>query len=73
MPRWTSEARQRQAELIENWRPWEQSTRPTTKEGKVTSSQNSLKTGWHSAEMRELRAFLTQLDRERRELIERYL
>ncbi len=73
MPRWTSEARLRQAELIENWRPWEQSTGPITESGKAKACQNSLKTGCHSAEMREVRAFLTQLDRELRELIERYL
>lgn len=73
MPRWTLAARQRQAELISNWKPWEKSTGPTTEVGKATSSQNSLKTGWHVAEMRQARDLLTQLDRERRALIERYL
>ena len=31
---WTPERRKRQAEMIKNWKPWEQSTGPTTPEGK---------------------------------------
>ena len=34
MPRWTDEARARQAALIREWRPWEQSTGPVTRKGK---------------------------------------
>ena len=30
---WTPERRKRQAEMIKNWKPWEQSTGPKTEEG----------------------------------------
>ncbi|MBW4490766.1 MAG: hypothetical protein KME12_23580 [Trichocoleus desertorum ATA4-8-CV12] len=73
MPRWTSEARAKQAELIKNWTPWKKSTGPRTDDGKAIASQNSLKTGWHTAEMRQSRQFLTRLERSRRSLIERWL
>jgi len=38
---WTLERRRRQAELIRLWKPWEQSTGPTTAEGKARVSRNS--------------------------------
>ena len=40
MPRWTPEARERQAALIREWRPWEQSTGPVTRRGKRKSAKN---------------------------------
>jgi len=42
---WTPERRARQAELIQQWRPWEQSTGPKSAEGKVTVSRNVWKGG----------------------------
>ena len=42
---WTLERRQRQAELIRKWKPWEQSTGPKTKKGKRRVSQNAFKGG----------------------------
>lgn len=50
MPRWTPEARRKQAEKIRQWKPWESSTGPVTGEGKAKASRNSLKHGWRSAE-----------------------
>jgi hypothetical protein len=47
---WTIEERQRQAALIRNWRPWEQSTGPKTPEGKAAASENARKHGLRSAE-----------------------
>jgi len=41
MPRWDDEARQRQAELIKEWKPWRKSTGPRTVAGKAASAQNS--------------------------------
>lgn len=41
MPRWTDEARAKQAALIRTWRPWEQSTGPVTPEGKKIVAANS--------------------------------
>lgn len=43
MRHWTATERARQAELIRNWKPWEQSTSATTLNGKERSSQNSRK------------------------------
>ena len=40
MPRWTPEARKRQSELIQSWKPWRFSTGPKTEEGKQRSSEN---------------------------------
>lgn len=38
---WTPERRARQAELIQQWRPWEKSTGPKTLAGKAVVSQNA--------------------------------
>ncbi len=63
---WTLERRQRQAELIRNWRPWEQSTGPRSQEGKELVSRNAWK-GGHRAELRELtKALNTELAEMRR-------
>jgi hypothetical protein len=62
MPRWTEEARQRQAELIRQRRPWLKSTGPRTPEGKSRSARNAWKGGprWHHHRrvMKRLRAQL---------------
>jgi len=41
----TTEHRRLRAELIQRWKPWEQSTGPRTVEGKATSSRNGYKSG----------------------------
>lgn len=41
MPRWTDEARAKQAEKICTWRPWEHSTGAKTPEGKAKVAMNS--------------------------------
>lgn len=43
--RWTPEARAKQAEAIQRWKPWEQSTGPVTEEGKSVVSRNAWKGG----------------------------
>jgi hypothetical protein len=40
MPRWTPEARERQAALIREWKPWTRSTGPVTSRGKRKASKN---------------------------------
>ena len=45
MPRWTPEARMRQAERIRQWSPWSKSTGPRTVEGKNRSKTNAWKGG----------------------------
>lgn len=42
---WTLERRQKQAEMIKEWRPWKQSTGPKTEKGKRVSSGNAFKGG----------------------------
>lgn len=49
MSGWTQERRQRQAELIRGWKPWEQSTGPKTIEGKGKVSRNAWKGGYREA------------------------
>ncbi len=41
--RWTPEARAKQAAMIHNWQPWQQSTGAKTEQGKITSSMNACK------------------------------
>ena len=45
MPRWTTEARLRQAERIRALCPWNKATGPRTEEGKARSSRNAWKGG----------------------------
>ena len=58
---WTPERRQRQAELIKTWRPWEQSTGPTTDEGKARSAMNA----WQGGIREQLRELAKGLRMER--------
>ena len=58
MRHWTLEERQRQAELIRTWKPWEKSTGAKTAKGKVRSRMNAQKHGGYSAIMKELKKVL---------------
>jgi len=42
---WTMERKQRQAELIRQWQPWQHSTGARTVEGKAKVSRNAFKGG----------------------------
>lgn len=64
---WTPERRARQAALIQQWRPWEQSTGPASVEGKTRSSRNGWKGGIR-AQLRELRQILHKQEQIRRSL-----
>ena len=57
--KWTLEQRQRRAELIRQWKPWEQSTGPITAEGKAKTSQNAYKGGIRQ-ELKELASQLRE-------------
>jgi hypothetical protein len=41
MPRWTTEARAKQAALITDWQPWRASTGPRSADGKAKVSRNA--------------------------------
>ena len=45
---WTLERRERQAELIRSWKPWEQATGPRTPEGKAQVARNAWQGGSRS-------------------------
>jgi hypothetical protein len=68
---WTPEERQRQAALIRNWRPWEQSTGPRTDEGKVESAGNATKHSLRSAEWIEDKKRFNDLMRRSRDMLKR--
>jgi len=54
---WTLERRAKQAELIREWRPWEQSSGPKTEAGKVMVARNAWKGGTRQV-LRELSRIL---------------
>ncbi len=57
---WTPERRARQAELIKSWKPWQQSTGPTSAEGKARSSRNA----WQGGMRQQLRTLSKDLNAE---------
>ena len=65
---WTLERRQRQAEAIRRWKPWEQSTGPVTPEGRERVSRNAWK-GGHRAQLRELITLVNAETRAARDLV----
>jgi hypothetical protein len=61
---WTEERRQKQAEMIRRWKPWEKSTGPKTSAGKERCRMNACKDhSIHEAKklLRLNYAFLQQL------------
>ena len=56
MRRWTPEERQKQADAIKKWKPWEKSTGPNTQAGKARAKMNGLKHGRRSAAYRARKA-----------------
>lgn len=60
---WTPERRNRQAALIREWQPWNQSTGPKSAKGKAVVARNAFKGGeWR--ELRELTRRVNALLRE---------
>lgn len=55
---WTPERRQKQAELIRTWQPWQRSTGPQTLTGKARASRNAWK-GGHRPMLRNLSKMLS--------------
>lgn len=50
---WTPERRDRQAQAIKTWKPWERSTGPKSLEGKAKVARNPWR-GGHRQKLREL-------------------
>jgi len=63
---WSEANRKRQEERIHLHRPWEASTGPKSEEGKRRSSRNADK---GKAPIRELRSKISQIHRQRLELL----
>jgi hypothetical protein len=59
---WTPERRARQAAAIRRWRPWDQSTGPTTDAGKARVARNAYK-GGHRVLHRERMRLLGEMGR----------
>lgn len=57
---WTVERRNRQAKLIQNWKPWRYSTGPTSSKGKAKVAHNAWKGGFRPL-LRRLAATIDQL------------
>ena len=57
MRHWTAAERQRQAELIRQWQPWQHSTGARTLEGKAIASHNAFKGGFKQ-QLKELNQLL---------------
>ena len=68
---WTPERQKKQSELIQRWKPWENSTGPRTAQGRATSSKNAMKHGMRSAEIRSLESAMATLARFEREAREK--
>ena len=66
---WTLERRQRQAELIRSWKPWERATGPRSTEGKAKVARNPWR-GGHRQQFRELARMVNQELGRTRDLIE---
>ena len=64
---WTEERKQKQRELIQNWKPWEKSTGAKTPKGKAKSKMNAYKYG--SSEARMMLREFNSLLRDKRRLI----
>ena len=67
---WTPERRARQAEMIRQWRPWEQSTGPVTEAGKAKAAANAKSLGVRAAqrEVQAVMALIREYDRQEREI-----
>lgn len=64
---WTPERRKRQAELIQNWKPWANATGPRTAKGKARTARNADK-GSSRQMLRELSRSLRIAMREQSEV-----
>ncbi|MCE9520060.1 MAG: hypothetical protein K8R87_10985 [Verrucomicrobia bacterium] len=60
--------RSRQAQRIQDWKPWLKSTGPRTAEGKAKSARNAFK-GGHAANLKKLGQFLRTIEDERKKLV----
>lgn len=58
--KWTQKERQKQADAIKKWRPWDKATGPKTAAGKEKSAMNAFTHGLDSREGEALRRALKE-------------
>ena len=60
MRKWTMQERERQAKLIQKWKPWRLSTGAKTPESKDICKMNALKHGGYGAQAKLVRQTIAQ-------------
>lgn len=63
MRNWSPEERKKQAELIQQWKPWKQSTGAKSSKGKEVSKLNAYKHGGRCADIRNASRLITACKR----------
>lgn len=66
---WTSQRKERQSKLIQQWKPWNQSTGAKTQKGQSISKMNAYKHGARSADLRRLSKQLADWKRQLNKII----
>ena len=57
---WTTKRRERQSELIRQWKPWINSTGPKTTAGKIAVAKNAKKDQFHLTTILSLKQLLIE-------------
>jgi len=70
MSGWNGERRKRQAALIREWTPWQQSTGPRTAAGKARASRNAFKNSPRQ-QLREIARLIAGIRQKQNELLAR--
>jgi hypothetical protein len=70
---WTPERRQRQSEMIKQWKPWERSTGPKTKAGKLKTCQNATRSIQVEQCLQKIASLLTDQKKFQVEVAKSYL
>lgn len=63
MRHWSLEERKRQSQLIQQWRPWQQSTGAKSVQGKEVSKLNAYKHGGRCADIRNAARYIAECKR----------
>ena len=63
MRHWSLEERKKQSQLIQQWKPWKQSTGAKSSMGKKISKMNAYKHGGRCADLRDAAKFIAECKR----------
>jgi hypothetical protein len=70
MRHWSVEERNRQSQLIQQWKLWKQSTGAKSYKGKEVSKMNAYKHGARCADIRDATQFITKCKKSLKEIKE---